>query len=147
MPISYVGLALIILGVALMVSEAFLPSFGVLGLGGLVAFIIGSVMLIDTDLPGYGISWALIVPIAAITVLFIFLIVGMAIRARKRPVVTGSEELLGAEGEVLDDMQNEGWARVHSELWQVRSSMPLVRGSKVLVTARHDLILEVKPID
>jgi membrane-bound serine protease (ClpP class) len=104
-------------------------------------------MLIDTDLPGYGISWALIVPIAAITVLFIFLIVGMAIRARKRPVVTGSEELLGAEGEVLDDMQNEGWARVHSELWQVRSSMPLVRGSKVLVTARHDLILEVKPID
>ncbi|MDO9204557.1 nodulation protein NfeD [Methylotenera sp.] len=147
MPISYVGLALIILGVALMVSEAFLPSFGVLGLGGVVAFIIGSVMLIDTDLPGYGISWALIVPIAATTVLFIFLIVGMAIRARKRPVVTGSEELLGAEGEVLDDMQNEGWARVHSELWQVRSSMPLVRGSKVLVTARHDLILEVKPID
>ncbi len=147
MPISYVGLALIILGVTLMVSETFLPSFGVLGLGGIVAFAIGSVMLIDTDLPGYGISWALIVPVAATTALFIFLITSMAMRAHKRPVVTGSEELLGAEGEVLEDIQKEGWARVHGELWRVRSSIPLVRGSKVNVTARHNLILEVKPID
>jgi membrane-bound serine protease (ClpP class) len=147
MPISYVGLALIILGVTLMVSETFLPSFGVIGLGGIVAFAIGSVMLIDTDLPGYGISWALIVPIATTTALFIFLITSMALRAHKRPVVTGSEELLGAEGEVLDDMQKEGWARVHGELWRVRSSIPLARGSKVNVTARHNLILEVKPID
>ncbi|MDP1766845.1 MAG: nodulation protein NfeD [Methylotenera sp.] len=147
MPISYVGLALIILGVALMVSEAFLPSFGVLGLGGIVAFIIGSVMLIDTDLPGYGISWALIVPIAATTALFIFMVASMALRARKRPVITGAEELLNAEGEVLDDFETEGWARVHSELWRVRSQVPLVGGAKVRVTARHDLILEVKPID
>jgi membrane-bound serine protease (ClpP class) len=147
MPINYVGLALIILGVTLMVSETFLPSFGVLGLGGIVAFAIGSVMLIDTDLPGYGISWALIMPVAATTALFIFLITSMALRAHKRPVVTGSEELLGAEGEVLDDMQKEGWARVHGELWRVRSSIPLARGSKVNVTARHNLILEVKPID
>lgn len=147
MPISYVGLALIMLGIALMVSEAFLPSFGALGLGGIVAFVIGSVMLIDTGIPGYGISWALIIPIAAVTALFSFIVVSMALRARKRPVVTGAEEMLGAEGEVLDDMQNEGWARVHSELWRIRSSTPLVRGTKVRVTARHDLILEVKPID
>ena len=62
-------------------------------------------------------------------------------------MVTGAEELLGAEGEVLDDMKNEGWARVHSELWRVRSSLPLARGTKVRVTARHDLILEVKAIN
>lgn len=147
MPINYVGLALIILGVALMVSEAFIPSFGALGLGGVVAFIIGSVMLIDTDLPGYGISWALIVPIAATTALFSFMVASMALRARKRPVMTGAEELLNAEGEVLDDIKTEGWARVHGELWQVRSQVPLMRGAKVRVTARHDLILEVKPID
>ncbi|MGB7815134.1 MAG: nodulation protein NfeD [Methylotenera sp.] len=147
MPINYVGLALIMLGIALMVSEAFLPSFGALGLGGIVAFVIGSVMLIDTDIPGYGISWALIIPIATVTALFSFIVVSMALRARKRPVVTGGEEMLGAEGEVLDDMQNEGWARVHSELWRIRSSTPLARGTKVRVTARHDLILEVKPID
>lgn len=147
MPINYVGLALIILGVALMVSEAFIPSFGALGLGGVVAFIIGSVMLIDTDLPGYGISWALIVPIAATTALFTFIVASMALRARKRPVMTGAEELLNAEGEVLDDIKTEGWARVHGELWQVRSQVPLARGAKVRITARHDLILEVKPID
>jgi len=147
MPINYVGLALVILGVALMVSEAFLPSFGALGLGGIVAFVIGSVMLIDTDLPGYGISWALIVPIAVTTAVFTFIVASMALRALKRPVVTGAEELLGAEGEVLDDMKNEGWARVHSELWRVRSILPLAHGTKVRVTARHDLILEVEAMN
>lgn len=147
LPINYAGLALIILGIALMVAEAFLPSFGALGLGGIIAFVIGSVMLIDTDMPGYGISWALIVPVAATTAVFSFLVAGMALRARKRPVVTGAEELLGAAGEVIDDMENEGWARVHSELWRVRSAVPLLRGAKVKVTARHGLILQVETIN
>jgi membrane-bound serine protease (ClpP class) len=147
MPINYVGLALIILGIALMVSEAFLPSFGALGLGGIVAFVIGSVMLIDTDSPSYGISWALIAPIATTTALFTFMVVSMALRARKRPVITGAEELLNAEGVVLDDIKTEGWARVHSELWRVRSRVPLARGAKVRVKARHDLILEVEAIN
>jgi len=147
MPISYVGLALIILGIALMVSEAFLPSFGALGLGGIVAFVIGSVMLIDTDLPGYGISWALIVPVAAVTALFSFFVAGMALRARRRPVVTGAEELLGAEGEVQEDMERQGWARVHGELWQVRSAVPLVRGTPIRVRARRGLILDVEPLN
>jgi membrane-bound serine protease (ClpP class) len=88
MPISYVGLALIVLGIIMMVSEAVLPSFGALGLGGLAAFIIGSIMLIDTDVAGYGISWMLIAPVAATTALFSFVVVGLALRARKRPVVT-----------------------------------------------------------
>lgn len=147
MPINYVGLALIVLGIGLMLAEAFLPSFGVLGLGGITAFVIGSVMLIDTDLPGYGISWALIVPVAATTALFSFAVVGMALHARKRPIVTGAEELLGAEGVVLEDFSTEGWARVHSELWRVRSPQPLASGAKVRVAARHDLILEVEPIN
>lgn len=147
MPISYVGLGLILLGIALMVAEAFLPSFGVLGLGGVVAFILGSVMLIDTDVPGYGVPWTLIVPIAIVSAFFSFIIIGMAIRARTQPIVTGAEELVGAEGEILDDIETEGWARVHSERWQVRSRVPIARGKKVRVTARHDLILEVEPIN
>jgi membrane-bound serine protease (ClpP class) len=142
MPINYVGLALIILGIALMASEAVLPSFGALGLGGLAAFVIGSIMLIDTDVPGYGISWALITPVAATTVLFSFMVVGLAIRARKRPVVTGAEQMIGAEGEVLAG----GWARVHSELWRVRSREALVPGMRVRVSGRQDLVLEVEPI-
>ena len=145
MPISYAGLALMILGIVMMISEAFIPSFGALGIGGLIAFVIGSVMLIDTDLPGYGIPWALIVPVAGASALFSFFVAGMAIKARRRPVVTGAEELIGAAGEILDDMEHEGWARIHSEQWRVRSSVPLKRGSRVRVLARHDLILDVQP--
>jgi membrane-bound serine protease (ClpP class) len=146
MPINYVGLALIILGVGLMVSEVFVPSFGVLGLGGCVAFIIGSVMLVDTDIPGYGISWMLILPVAVTTASFIFIVASMALRARERPIMTGAEELLGAQGEMLGDIQSEGWARVHSESWKVHSKVPLARGAKVRVIARHDLVLDVEPI-
>lgn len=145
MPINYVGLALLMLGIVLMISEAFMPSFGALGVGGLIAFIIGSVMLIDTDVPGYGIPWALIVPVAVASGLFSFFVVGMAIKARARPVVTGAEEMIGATGEILEDMEHQGWARIHGEQWQVRSKVPLKRGSRVRVRARHDLILDVEP--
>ena len=144
MPISYAGLALMILGIVLMIAEAFLPSFGALGLGGIIAFVIGSVMLIDTDVPGYGIPWMLIIPVAVTSALFSFFVAGMAIKARARPVVTGAEEMIGARGEILEDMEHEGWARVHSEQWRVRSSVPLKRGSAVRVRARHDLILDVE---
>jgi len=147
MPINYVGLALMILGIVLMISEAFIPSFGALGIGGLIAFIIGSVMLIDTDLPGYGVPWQLIVPVAVASGLFSFFVVGMAIKARARPVVTGAEEMIGARGEILEDMEHEGWARVHSEQWRVRSRVPLKRGDTVRVHARHDLVLDVAPED
>src|SRR5574340_791244 len=145
MPISYAGLALMVLGIALMIAEAFLPSFGALGLGGIVAFVIGSVMLIDTDLPGYGLPWALIIPVALTSALFSFFVASMAIKARARPVVTGAEELIGATGEILADMEHEGWAYIHSERWRVRSDVPLERGSRVRVRARHDLILDVEP--
>ncbi len=145
MPINYVGLALIILGIVLMISEAFIPSFGALGMGGVIAFVIGSVMLIDTDVPGYGIPWTLIIPVAAVSGLFSFFVVGMAIKARARPVVTGAEEMIGARGEILHDMDHEGWAHVHGEQWQVHSNVPLKRGSTIRVRARRDLILDVEP--
>jgi membrane-bound serine protease (ClpP class) len=145
MPISYAGLALIILGIALIVGEVFVPSFGILGLGGIAAFIAGSVMLIDTDLPGYGISWPLILPLAVVSGLFTFFVADMALRARRRPVTTGAEEMLGAAGEILEDIQTEGWARVHGELWRVHSRTPLARGTQVKVSARHGLTLEVEP--
>jgi membrane-bound serine protease (ClpP class) len=147
MPISYAGLALMILGIALMIGEAFLPSFGALGLGGIAAFIIGSVMLIDTDLPDYGIPWALILPLAATSALFSFFVASMALRARRKPVVTGAEEMLGARGEALEDIAGEGWARVHGEQWRVRSTVPIARGGALRVRARHDLVLDVEPVD
>ncbi len=147
LPVNYVGLGLILLGVAFMVAEAFLPSFGALGFGGLVAFIIGSVMLIDTDVPGYGLPWSLIVPVALASAGFVFLVASMAVRARRRPVVTGREDMLGAQGTVLADCDGEGWATVHGETWRVRCATPLKRGDRVRVTGMDGLTLQVRVID
>ncbi|MBM4182283.1 MAG: nodulation protein NfeD [Betaproteobacteria bacterium] len=147
MPINYVGLALILLGIGFMLAEAFLPSFGALGVGGAIAFVFGSLMLIDTDLPGYGISWTLVVPLAAVSALFSLAIAGLALRARRRPVLTGAEELPGMEGEALEDIAGEGWVRVHGERWRARSRTPLARGSRIRVAARDGLTLEVQPVD
>ncbi|MBE0621833.1 MAG: nodulation protein NfeD [Burkholderiales bacterium] len=145
LPVNYAGLALILLGIAFMVAEAFIPAFGSLGIGGVIAFVIGSVILIDTDIPGYGISYELIGGLAATSAAFLILIIGAALKARFRPVVSGREELVGAAGVVLEDFEREGWARVHSENWRVRAAMPLKTGQRVRVAAIHDLLLDVVP--
>ena len=145
LPVNYAGLALILLGIAFMVAEAFLPAFGSLGIGGVIAFVIGSVILIDTDIPGYGIPYELIGGLAATSAAFLILIIGAALKARHRPVVSGREELVGAFGEVLEDFEHEGWARVHSETWRVRAAMPLKAGQRVRVAAMRGLLLEVVP--
>ena len=117
-----------------------------LGIGGVVAFVIGSVMLIDTDVSGYGIPWAVIVPVALASALFIFFVAGMALKARQRPVVSGREELIGSSGEVMEDFDGkDGWARVHGETWRIRSKQPLGRGQKVRVVRMDGLIFDVEP--
>jgi membrane-bound serine protease (ClpP class) len=145
LPVNYAGLALMLLGIAFMVAELFFPSFGSLGIGGAIAFIIGSVILIDTDIPGFGIPLPLVLGIAAGSAAFLFLVVGMAMKARKRPVVSGREELIGSSGEVIEDCEREGWARVHSETWRIRSAAPLKRGQRVRVAGIDGLQLEVIP--
>jgi membrane-bound serine protease (ClpP class) len=147
LPVNYAGLALILLGLAFMVAEAFVASFGALGIGGIVAFVIGAVLLIDTDVPAYGVPYTLIAGLTAVTAAFVFFVSGAALKARRRRVVSGSEELLGSAGVVLDDFAGEGWARVHSEQWRVRSAAPLRRGQQVRVTARDGLVLTVAPAD
>jgi membrane-bound serine protease (ClpP class) len=146
LPVNYAGLGLIVLGMAFMVAEAFVPSFGVLGLGGVIAFVVGSVMLMDTDLPGYGIPWSVVIPVTVGTALFVFVVSGLLIRSRRRAVVSGVEELPGSVGEVLGDMEGEGWARVHGETWRVRSRTPLRTGQAVRVTRLDGLVLEVEPL-
>jgi membrane-bound serine protease (ClpP class) len=145
LPVNYAGLGLIVLGIGFMVAEAFVPSFGVLGLGGVVAFVVGSVMLMDTDLPGYGIPWSVVLPVTATTALFVFVVSGLFLRSRRRAVVSGAEELPGSVGEVLDDMEREGWAHLHGETWRVRSAAPLKRGQTVRVKRIDGLVLEVEP--
>jgi membrane-bound serine protease (ClpP class) len=145
LPVNYAGLALILLGLGFMTAEVFMPSFGVIGIGGVIAFVIGSVLLIDTDMPGFGIPWAVIVPVALASAVFIFFVAGMALKSWKRPVVSGREEMVGSRGEVLTDFDGkDGWARVHGETWRIRSRQPLVRGQKIRVLGMDGLILDVE---
>jgi len=145
LPINYAGLGLIILGIAFMVGEVFVSSFGVLGIGGIIAFVFGSVMLIDTRVPGYGIPWSVIIPVATGSALFVFFVVRLAIRARNRPIVSGHNVLIGAYGEVLEGPEQEEWATVRGENWHIRSAAPLARGQKVRVIGVDGLILDVVP--
>jgi len=143
LPINYAGLALIVVGLALMVAEAFLPAYGSLGVGGVIAFVIGSVILIEV--PGYSVPYALIGGFALASAAFLIVVLAVLLKSRKRPVVSGREELIGASGEIIEAAGQEGWARVHSETWQVRSRAPLEPGQRVRVTAMEGLLLDVVP--
>jgi len=145
LPVNYAGLALLLLGIAFMVAEVWVTAHGALAVGGLVAFVVGSVMLLDTDVPQFEIPYALIGGVTAASAAFLFLVLGMLVRSRRRPVVSGREELVGAPGEALEDIAGEGWARVHGERWRVRSSAPLKRGQALRVAAIDGLVLEVTP--
>ncbi len=151
LPVNYAGLALILLGLSFMIAEAFLPSFGVIGLGGIAAFVAGALMLIDTELPGYGIPVALIVTIALLSALLIAGMVGMVIKTRRRKVVSGPADLIGDTAEVVDIAQDgasgEGWALLRGETWHVVSKTPLQRRQKVRIVARKGLLLEVVPLE
>ena len=145
LPINYAGLGLILLGMAFMVAEAFVPSFGALGIGGVIAFVVGSIILMDTDVEGYTIAWPLIAAVATLSAAFFIGVVLMALKARGRRVVSGREEMLDAVGEVLEDFKGEGRIRVHSEEWQARSGVALTRGQKIKVVGIDGLILKVEP--
>jgi membrane-bound serine protease (ClpP class) len=100
----------------------------------------------DTDVPGFQIPWQIIAGVSAISVLLLIAIVAMALKARERPVVSGSEEMVGAIGEALADFDKSGWARVHSENWKVRTATPVRRGQKLRVSGVKGLELEVVPL-
>ena len=147
LPVNYAGLALIVLGLAFMIAEVFFPSFGSLGIGGVIAFVVGAIFLMDSEVPGFGIPIPLIAGLALASAAFMILVGGMAAKARARPVITGREELVGAGGEVIETGNDECWARVRGETWRVRSRERLAPGSRVRVTGVDGLILDVKPED
>ena len=144
LPVNYVGLALIALGMALLAAEVLTPAFGVLGVGGVVAFVAGGLLLFDRDVPGFGVPLTLIVVLAATSAAVVLLGGGMALRARRRPVVSGREELVGAAGEVIAVGADACWAQVHGERWRVRSREPLRPGQRVRVSGIDGLVLDVR---
>jgi len=145
LPINLAGLALIALGIAFMIAEVFAPSFGALGLGGVIAFIAGSIMLMDPGVPGFALSLALIIGVALVSAAFFILIVGMALKARRRPVVSGREEMTGSIGSVVEDFDTRGNVHIHGEIWQATANVPVRKGQTVRVTGMDGLILSIEP--
>jgi membrane-bound serine protease (ClpP class) len=146
LPINYAGMALILLGIALMVAEAFVPGIGMLGFGGLASFVIGSIILMDTDAPGFGINIALIGAVAFSSAAFLIMALGLVVKSRRKPVVAGQEELLGKTGIALEDFTGTGLARIHSEIWRVRAEETLHKNQPIQVIGREGLTLLVKSI-
>ncbi len=145
LPVDYTGVALIVLGVGLMVAEAFIGAFGVIGLGGVAAFVIGSVMLMKETGPGFTVAWELVGGVALAMGSLFLLLMTFVVRARNRPVVAGREDMLGSPGGVLDWQDGEGHVRVHGEIWRARALVPLARGQQVRVTGISGLTLDVEP--
>lgn len=143
--VNYAGLALIALGVLLIVAETFVPSFGTLGLGGIVAFVIGSVMLLDRDVPGFGIAWQVIGTMALAGSLLLLAIVSFAVRARRRPVVSGAEGLLREEARAVESFDRAGLVQVHGETWSAVTRVPVVAGQRLRIVHVNGLTLAVEP--
>jgi membrane-bound serine protease (ClpP class) len=147
LPVNYAGLALIALGIILMISEVFVPSFGVLGIGGIIAFVAGSVILMDTDIPGFGVPRTLIGSIGLLGGGVVMAIVWLAVRARRRPVVSGMEEMVGALAVAAADFDEHGQVLVHGEIWQAHSDVPVRKDQPLRVTAASGLTLSVEPAE
>jgi membrane-bound serine protease (ClpP class) len=147
LPVNYAGLGLILLGMALLAAEIVTPTFGALGVGGVVAFVAGALLLFDRDIPGFGVPLSLIFGLAATSAAVVLLGGGMALRALRRPVVSGQEEMIGAQGSVLQVDENGAWAQIHGERWKVVSPDALAPGRRVRVVKMNGLTLEVRVID
>ncbi|MCH8169436.1 MAG: nodulation protein NfeD, partial [Proteobacteria bacterium] len=145
LPLDYAGLALVGLGIAFMVAEAFTPTFGILGFGGLIAFVIGAAMLVDTDVPAYQVSWWVIGVMAALSGAVLTLLLGFTLRAYRRPVVSGVAQLVGAEARVLDWSGGGGHVWAAGERWQASAGRDLAVGDPVRVRRVDGLTLVVEP--
>ena len=149
LPVSFGGLALVLLGLALIAAEAFAPGFGLLGIGGVVASVIGTIFLFDpsgSDID-LRVAWPVIIGMAALSsVLALTIVLGFAVRARQRRTVTGAEEMIGFEGQVVGWEGSQGTVRAHGELWSARGPAALVAGQRVRVVAREGLTLTIEPV-
>jgi membrane-bound serine protease (ClpP class) len=145
LPVNYAGLALIIVGIALMVAEAFAPSFGALGLGGIAAFVFGAIMMFDSGIPGFGISVGFVIGLAVLAALAIIWLVGYALKLRKRGAVSGRGSIIGGTGTAMQDFTGDGKVWLEGEAWAARSKVPIRKDQQVVVRAMHGLTLEVEP--
>jgi membrane-bound serine protease (ClpP class) len=145
LPVNYAGLALVVLGIGLMASELFMPSFGVLGIGGIVAFAFGSVILVDSDVPGFEVSRPLIGAISVAAGAGLLGILFLVARSRQTPVVSGVEQMIGSPAVAIEAFDREGVVLYAGEYWNARSPTPVSRGEHLVITGVSDLVLDVQP--
>ena len=146
LPVSYAGLGLMLLGIALMTAEAFAPSFGILGLGGIIAFVMGSIMLMDTNLPGYRIAMPMIAAFALFSAGLLVFALGLLLKARRQKLVSGLDHLLGLSLVVESLHDGSALVRADGELWHVESEYVLAKDDRVKVTAIDGVTLKVQKI-
>jgi membrane-bound serine protease (ClpP class) len=145
MPVNYAGLALILVGLILIAAEAFVPSFGALGLGGIVALIFGSIMMFDSGVPGFGISISFVVGLALAAGLFLFWLISYVVRLRSRGAVTGRESIVGGTGFATEAFSGDGHVWVEGESWAAHSDAQIEKDQKIRVRAMRGLVLDVEP--
>jgi membrane-bound serine protease (ClpP class) len=147
MPVNYAGLALIIVGLILIVAEAFVPSFGALGLGGIVALIFGSIMMFDSGIPGFGISYTFVVTLAVVAGGLLVWLVTYILKFRRRGAVSGRESILRGTGIALEAFEGDGHVWLESETWSARSKVPIKKDQQVSIKRMDGLVLDVEPIE
>jgi membrane-bound serine protease (ClpP class) len=144
LPVNYAGLALIGLGILLMVMEGFIPSTGILGIGGVISFVVGSVILMDTESEAFQIAVPLIIAVAAFSVLMLVMVFGMLVRSRRVALVSGESAMLGEKAEVMEDFAEQGQVWVHGELWQAVTEQPVKKGQMIPIRAIKGLKVILK---
>ena len=147
LPLNYTGAGLLILGMAFMTAEAFLPSFGILGIGGIISFIFGSILLFDTDSPEFQLSWIVILSSALFCCALLSFILSYVWRSFKRPVMSGTENLIGTMAEVLEWSDDEGSVRAKGERWKASGIHGLKKGQKVKIVQLVGLSVVVTELD
>lgn len=147
LPVNYAGLALMTLGIALLLAEVFVPTAGVLGIGGVIAFVLGSVMLFRSGVPGYGVNLGVIAGIAFCAVVLLALLLRLVMRARRVRPSSGIDAMLQTTGELLQPVSagGESWVLIAGERWRVQCEAALPAGARVRVVSRHNLLLQVTP--
>jgi membrane-bound serine protease (ClpP class) len=145
LPVNFAGLLLIALGIILIIAETFVPAYGSLGIGGVIAFVIGSIILMDTGVPGFEVPLALVAGVAIAGALLVFGIAYFALHSRSRPVVSGREQMVGSLAEAVTAFDTTGTVRVHGEMWGARTTAPVRAGQRVRVTGIEGLTLQVSP--
>ena len=146
LPVNYAGLALIIVGIALMVAEAYAPSFGALGLGGIAAFVFGAIIMFDSGVPGFGISYAFVIGLGLGFAVLLIWLLGYLLKLRRRGAITGKGSIVGGTAVAMEDFEGDGKVWLEGEAWHARSRGAVAKNEQLIVTRLDGLTLEVESV-